>query len=75
MNVSSGERRVDSLVFRYDVDKEVCPVYQKLPTTAAIDVKFFCIQSSHLTERFLIFASGSEKYSHTGITFHIIIER
>lgn len=58
-----GDTSVDSEIFRYSVSQsqQKFSLYQKLPTQAAIDVKYFCfqtLQTTLQTESFLIFASA-----------------
>lgn len=58
-----GDTSVDSEIFRYSVSQsqQKFSLYQKLPTEAAIDVKYFCfqtLQTTLQTESFLIFASA-----------------
>ncbi|KAG8334875.1 hypothetical protein J6590_080796 [Homalodisca vitripennis] len=60
----NGETSVDSDIFRYNVATNRFTLYQKLPTEAAIDIKYFCFLGDHISESFLIYASAY----HTGHT-------
>ncbi|XP_046666283.1 thrombospondin-type laminin G domain and EAR repeat-containing protein-like [Homalodisca vitripennis] len=54
----NGETSVDSDIFRYNVATNRFTLYQKLPTEAAIDIKYFCFLGDHISESFLIYASA-----------------
>uniref|UniRef100_A0A1B6MAK0 Uncharacterized protein n=1 Tax=Graphocephala atropunctata TaxID=36148 RepID=A0A1B6MAK0_9HEMI len=74
----NGETSVDSDIFRYNVATNKFTLYQKLPTEAAVDIKYFCYLGDHISESFLIYASayhtdeeGQKDYNTASIVYKL----
>uniref|UniRef100_A0A1B6CEN9 VWFD domain-containing protein n=1 Tax=Clastoptera arizonana TaxID=38151 RepID=A0A1B6CEN9_9HEMI len=56
-----GNTDIDSEIFRYDLNLGKFIAYQRLRTSAAVDIKYFCFESSEASESFLFVANSYVK--------------